>query len=231
MRDAEVRLDGLHRGAKRHEILLGRLRFAAGEVAVRLRIDREDIASQLPQEERRDGAGRAASAIDDDADLRGPNILQDRVDVLLNQIGSRKDGSDAIPCRACEAGSVEGLLDLPLLRLIERHSVRIPQLDPVVRRRIVGRRNHRPTCEVTSTSSESRRGDEPRVNGSRAGREDAGRERLDEHRSRHPRIAPDHGISIQLADHAANAKGELGRHLDVTETSDSRGPEAHHVPA
>src|SRR2546430_1564548 len=89
MGDAQVRMDRADGRREDREILLERLGISPGKVSVRLRVDGDHVAAHLPQEEGRDRRGRTASAVDDDAELRGPQVLQDRLHVLLDQIGPR----------------------------------------------------------------------------------------------------------------------------------------------
>src|SRR2546422_1035440 len=95
--DAQVRTDRADGRREDREILLERLGISAGEVSVRLRVDGDHVASHLPQKEWRNRRSRTACAVDDDAEFRGPQVLEDRLHVLLDQIGPRRDQANVVP--------------------------------------------------------------------------------------------------------------------------------------
>ena len=152
--DPEIRVSGAHRRCEDSEILFRRFGLASGEVPVRLGVDREDLATHLSKEERGDRRGCAAGAVDDDADLHGPDVLEDRLDVIADQVGPRGGHPGVVPCGRRKPAPLERILDFPLLFLVERHPVRIPELDAVVGSRIVGSCDDSPACKVTRPASQ-----------------------------------------------------------------------------
>ena len=137
-------------------------------MAVRLCVDGDHVASHLPEEQGRDRACGAASAVDDHANLRCAHVFQNRLHVSGNQVGVGRLRANPIPGRHWEARAVEGVLDLPLLVLVEGHPIRIPELDPVVRSRIMRGRDHDTARVISGSAGEGRCGDETRLDGVRA---------------------------------------------------------------
>ncbi len=219
MGDAQVRVDRTNGRRQDREILFERLRISTGEVSVRLRVDGDHVAAHLPQQERRDRRRRTARAVHDDADFRRPHVFEDRLHMLLDQIGPGRDRADVIPRWRRGTTSIERLLDLPLLILIESHAVRIPQLDSVVRGRVVGGRDDRAARKLAGSAGQGRRRDEARVDRGRTRRKDAGGEGLDEHRPGDARIASDDRAPVRFSKDHPDMEGEIGGHVDVPESS------------
>ena len=142
--------------------------------------------------------------------------------MLLDQIGPGRDLADVIPGWHGGTASVEPFLNLPLLILVERHPVRIPQLDSVVWGRVVGRRDDRATRELAGPPGECRGRDETCVDRGRSGRQDAGGERLDEHRPGDARIASDDRAAVRVTKDHPHTEREVGSHVDIPESSDPR---------
>ena len=71
-------------------------------------------------------AGCAAGAIHDDAGLCGPEFLENRVHMTLDEVVSSREPTKSVPRRGTEAACVEHVFNLPLLILIEGHAVGIP---------------------------------------------------------------------------------------------------------
>src|SRR5438132_1628528 len=126
MGDPEIRPTGANRRPEAGEVLLGRLGFTAREVTVRLRVDRDHVASHLPEQEGRDRARGPAGAIHDDPDLRRSHALHDRVHIRRDQVRMRRLRAHPIPGRRGQGNAAEAFLDLPLLLLVHGHPIPIP---------------------------------------------------------------------------------------------------------
>src|SRR5213594_3843991 len=133
-----------------------------------------------------------------------------------------------IPRRQREMRAVERFLDLLLLILVERHPVRIPQLDSVVRSRVVRGRDDRAARKLTGSPGQGWRRDETCVDRGRAGGKDTGRERLDEHRPGDAGIPPDDRAPVGFSEDHPEMEGELGRHVDVPQPTNPGRTEPRH---
>src|SRR2546427_3288563 len=115
-----------------------------------------------------------------------------------------------IPRRHREMRAVERFLDLALLILVERHPIRIPQLDSVVRSRVVRGRDDRAARKLTGSPGQGWGRDETRVDRGCAGGKDPGRERLDEHWPGDAGIPPDNRAPVGFSEDHSDMEGELG---------------------
>ncbi len=203
--DAEIEAAVDDERAQRGEV--GRAAADVDVRSVRVVADRFDVGAELRERVGRDAGVRAVRAVDRDAQAGqvGAEALEHVLEVALHS------DADTVDLAAARRGRVEQRLDLLLRRVGELASLAVEELDAVVLRRVVRRRDDDAEVEAEQRDRGSR--DDAGEDRRAARGDDAACERLFELRARRARVASDEDLAAAGPERRrlTEALDEIGR--------------------